>query len=88
MALSLETMRLEMMRLRRKFKICQRSKRVRSDFLTSEAKLAFAELRQAFVKAPILHHFDLECHIRIETDVLRYAIGGVLSQLTLDDLAR
>ena len=54
-------------------------KTVRSDFLTPGAKLAFAELRQAFVKAPILHHFDPERHIRIETDVSGYAIGGVLS---------
>ena len=52
-------------------------KSVRSDFLTSGAKLAFAELRQAFVKAPILHHFDPERHIQIETDVSGYAIGGV-----------
>ena len=63
-------------------------KTVRSDFLTSGAKLAFAELRQAFVKAPILHPFDPECHIQIETDVLGYAIGGVFSQLTSDDSGR
>ena len=63
-------------------------KSVRSDFLTPGAKLAFAELRQAFVKAPILHHFDPERHIRIETDVSGYAIGGVLSQLTSDDSGR
>ena len=56
-----------------------------SDFLTPGAKQAFTELRQAFFKAPILHHFDPERHIRIETDVSGYAIGGVLSQLTLDD---
>ena len=54
-------------------------KTVQSDFLTPKAKLAFAKLRQAFVKAPILHHFDLERHIRIETDASGYAIGGVLS---------
>ena len=63
-------------------------KSVRSDFLTPGAKLAFAKLRQAFVKAPILHHFDPERHIRIETDVSGYAIGGVLSQLTSDDLGQ
>ena len=59
-----------------------------SDFLTPGAKLAFTELRQAFLKAPILHHFDPERHIRIEMDVSGYAIGGVLSQLTSDDLGR
>ena len=48
----------------------------------------FTELRQAFLKAPILHHFDPEHHIWIETDVSGYAIGGVLNQLTLDDLGR
>ena len=51
-------------------------------FLTSNAREVFNRLRQAFTKAPILRHFDLECHIRIETNVPGYAIGGVLSQLT------
>ena len=40
-------------------------KMVGSDFFTFGAKLVFTKLRQAFVKAPILHHFDLERHIRI-----------------------
>ena len=57
-----------------------------SDFLTPRAKLAFSKLRQAFLKAPILHHFNPERHIQIETDVSGYTIGRVLSQLTLDDL--
>ena len=39
-----------------------------------------------FTEAPILQYFDPECHIRIETDALGYAIGGVLSQLTSDYL--
>ena len=43
-------------------------------FLTPEARLAFTRLRQSFVKAPILHHFDQKSHIRIETDALGYAI--------------
>ena len=64
-------------------------KTVRSlDFLTPGVKLAFTKLRQAFSKAPILHHFDLERHIQIETDISGYAIGGVFSQLTLDNLGR
>ena len=58
------------------------------DFLTPGAKLAFTKLRQAFLKALILYHFDPECHIRIKTDVSGYAISGVLSQLTLDDLGQ
>ena len=59
-------------------------KTVGSDFLTPGAKLAFTELRQAFLKALILYHFDPERHIWIETDASSYAIGGVLSQLTLE----
>ena len=59
-----------------------------SDFLTSRAKLIFTKLRQAFFKAPILHHFDLKRHIRIETNASGYAIGGVLSQLTSDNLGQ
>ena len=50
-------------------------------FFTPEAKLVFIQLRQAFVKALIFHYFDPKSHIRIETDVLGYAISGVLSQL-------
>ena len=54
------------------------------NFLTPDAKKAFNHLRLAFIKAPILRHFDSENHIRIETDASGYAIGGVLSQLNLD----
>ena len=32
-------------------------------FLTLGARLKFTKLRQAFVKASILHHFDLKCHM-------------------------
>ncbi len=53
-------------------------------FLTPKARLAFTRLRQAFTEAPILHHFDPERHIRIETDASGYAIGGMFSQLTSD----
>ncbi len=57
-------------------------------FLISEAKKTFTELKQVFVETPILNHFNLERHIRIETDISDFAISGVLSQLTLDDLAQ
>ena len=53
-------------------------------FPTLGAREAFNQLRQAFSKAPILRHFDPECHIRIETNVSGYVISGVLSQLTSD----
>ena len=52
-----------------------------SSFLTPKARLAFNCLWLAFTKALIFRYFDLEYHIRIKTDVLGYAIGGVLSQL-------
>ena len=55
-----------------------------SNFLIPQAKLSFSWLRQAVTKAPILHHFDPECYIRIETDASGYAIGNILSQLTLE----
>ena len=57
------------------------------NFLTPNAKKAFNQLRLIFIKAPILRHFDLESHIRIKTDALCYAIGGVLSQLNLESHA-
>ena len=53
----------------------------RPKFLTPDARIAFNYLRLTFTEAPILWHFDPECHIQIETDALGYAIGGVLSQL-------
>lgn len=34
-----------------------------TEFFTPRAKLVFAELRQVFISAPILYHFDPECHI-------------------------
>ena len=51
------------------------------NFLTPEARATFNRLRLSFTKAPILWHFDLECHIWIETDASGYSIGEVLSQL-------
>ena len=63
-------------------------KTIGSDFLTFRARLAFAKLRQTFVKAPILHHFDPKYHIWVEIDVSGNAISGVPSQLTLDDLGQ
>ncbi len=56
----------------------------RTDFLTSQAKKAFIHLQKTFTKAPMFRYFDPKCHIRIETDVLGYAIDAVLSQKTSD----
>ena len=52
-----------------------------SKFLTPDARITFNCLRLAFTKAPILWHFDLECHIQIETNTSNYAISDVLNQL-------
>ncbi len=57
-------------------------------FLTSKARNTFTELRQTFIEAPILNHFDPERHIQIKTFASGYAINGILSQLTSDDLGR
>ena len=57
-------------------------------FLTANAKKAFIKLKQAFVETPILNYFDPERHIQIETVALGYAIGGIFSQLTSNDLGQ
>ena len=57
-----------------------------SDFLTPKAKLAFTQLRQAFIKTLIFYYFDPKCHIWIETNAFRHTIGGIQNQLTLDDV--
>ena len=46
-----------------KSKNLAKSKIMESSFFISGASLAYTKLRQAFVKAPILYHFDLEYHI-------------------------
>ena len=56
-----------------------RNKKVEMDFFIPIARLTFTQLRQAFVEASILYHFNPECHIRIESDVSGYAIGRILS---------
>ena len=48
-------------------------------FLTLGTREIFNQLRQAFIEAPILQHFDLEYYIQIETNALGYTIGEVLS---------
>ena len=53
-------------------------------FWTPKARSAFNCLWLTFTKAPILWHFDPECHIRIETDASGYAISSVLSQLAFE----
>ena len=54
-------------------------KTIELDFLIFGDRLAFTELRQAFVKAPIFHHFDPKRYIQIGTDTLGYVISEVLN---------
>ena len=65
-----------------------KSNKTKLGFFTSGAKKTFTKLRQTFIKASILHHFDPERHIRVETDRSGYDIAGVLSQLTSDNLGQ
>ena len=51
-------------------------------FLTLNAKIIFNCLRLAFNKTTIFQNFDLEYHIQFKTNVLGYANGEMLSQLT------
>ena len=59
-----------------------------TSYFTPKTRLMFIKLRKAFTKAPILIYFDPEYHIWIETDMLGYVIGRVLTQLTLDNLSQ
>ncbi len=57
-------------------------------FFTSRARTTFIKLRQAFIEAPILNHFDSERYIQIKTDASGYAIGGIFSQLDPNNLGQ
>ena len=57
-----------------------------TDYLTPDTRQTFTQLRQAFTKTPIVQHFDSKYPIRMD-DTSAYAIGEVLSQLTLDNLS-
>lgn len=48
--------------------------------LTPEARRAFETLKQAFLKVPILGHYDPNKECRVETDASGNAICGILSQ--------
>ena len=56
------------------------------EFFSLRVKKAFIYLQKAFIKASILHYFDLEHYIHIETNTLEYAINDIRSQMTLDQL--
>ena len=52
-------------------------------FCISKTSLAFTKLKKVFTKALILHYFNLEPHIQIETDASSNAISRMLCQLTI-----
>ena len=72
----------------RDFSLNSRNIEAGLDFLTPKARLVFIKLQQAFIKASILHYFNPECLIQIETDASWYAFCGILSQLILDYLSQ
>ncbi len=47
---------------------------------TPAMKWSFTELCSAFMKAPVLAHFDPARPMRIKTDALGFAIAGIISQ--------
>lgn len=52
--------------------------------LTPEAREAFNILKDAFLTAPVLVHFDSSKPIRVETDASGWAISAILTQLDKD----
>ena len=53
---------------------------ISNGFLTGEAARAFEALKEAFMTAPVLRHFDPAKPLRIETDASDKAIGAILCQ--------
>lgn len=54
----------------------------KADFVNLGAKKVFTYLKKAFIKTLLLHHLEPKHYIYIETNVLGYAISGILHQLT------
>lgn len=50
-----------------------------SKFRTPNAKLAFIDLKQAFIKTTIFKHFHADRHVWMKTDAFSIAISAVLS---------
>lgn len=61
---------------------------IRAHHFIFKAQNPFNLFLDAFIKAPIFHHLDLEYHIFIKINVSSYAISGILSQLILDKLSK
>ena len=52
--------------------------------LSPGALQQFEDLKVAFTKAPVLRHFDFSLQTFLETDASDYALGAVLTQVSLD----
>ena len=48
--------------------------------LSPESKEAFRRLKEAFVTAPVMRHFDEAQPIRVETDASGFAVSAILTQ--------
>ena len=55
-------------------------------FLTSGARQVITKLRQTYIEALILNHFNLKSYIYIKINTFDYAIDRILNQLTLNNL--
>ena len=55
---------------------------------TEDCQKAFENLKEQFISAPILVHFDPDKETIVEADASGYAVGGVLSQRGKDGLLR
>ncbi len=59
--------------------------KISSFIWSSEAKQAFNQLRDVFMRTSILRHFDSEQHIHIKIDTFNYAVASILSQSDNED---
>lgn len=56
----------------------------KASFFTSKIKKAFRDLREMFTVISIFKFYDLQCHIWIESNTLKYIISKVLNPITLN----
>lgn len=56
----------------------------KTSFFTPKAKIAFIQLRKAFIKVPIFCHSNPKYCIWIKTNTLSYTISRVFIEITLD----
>lgn len=60
------------------------NKAFKTSFFIPKAKIAFIQLRKAFIKVPIFCHSNLKYDIWIKTNASSYTISGIFSEITLD----